>query len=53
MYLIVHKVNKNIEQPADTYFITSKIILIPFPKEELANSLSGYLNTYYNRKYMV
>jgi hypothetical protein len=41
------------EVPSGTVFITSRLILIPFPKEELIRSLSGYFNTVYSRKYMV
>lgn len=43
----------SLELPENVKFITPKIILIPFPKEEIIGSISGYLNTFYYRKYMV
>lgn len=34
-------------------FVTGRIILIPFPDELNTQRIAGYLNTMYNRKYMV
>ncbi|OMJ86112.1 hypothetical protein SteCoe_12470 [Stentor coeruleus] len=45
--------NSTQELPKDTFFVTSRIVLIPYPKEELINSLAGYFNTMHFRKYMV
>ena len=39
--------------PEDLKFITSKLVVLPFPTEDRVSSFSGYLNTYYYRKYMI
>jgi hypothetical protein len=43
----------HVDVPKNIYFITPRIILIPYPKEEIIEGISGYLNTFYFRKYMV
>jgi hypothetical protein len=39
--------------PRDVRFVTSRILLMPFPTPDRLDKLSDYFDTYYNGKYMI
>jgi C2 domain of PTEN tumour-suppressor protein len=43
----------NTEIPSDTYFISPKLVLIPFPSAEIIERLENYFNTKFTNKYMI